>query len=164
MAKRELVTKNFYFDELVYSPTAIAKKLNNEPNIEQSENLKNLTRKILQPIRDHYKKPVKLNSAFRSPAVNVAVGGAKDSQHCKGEAADVEIEGIPNKELAQWIINNLEYDQVILEFYNPMEGVNSGWVHVSLRKNGPNRKNKLVAYKDGKSTRYELVKDFSKVK
>jgi hypothetical protein len=164
MAKRELISKNFYFDEFTYSPTAVAKKIPNEPNVEHSKNLKNVVRYIVQPARDHFNKPVKINSGYRSAAVNEAVGGSKTSQHMVGEAVDIEIEGVPNKELAEWIDKNLNYDQLILEFYSPMKGVNSGWVHVSLKRTGTNRKTKLVAYKDGKTTKYENVVDFSKVK
>lgn len=160
---RELVSKNFYLDELIYSPTAVARKINNTPNAEQSDNLRNLILKVLQPVRDHYKKPLKINSGFRSPALNAVIGGADKSQHSQGEAVDFEIEGIPNKLVAEWVADNLVFDQLILEFYNPMEGVNSGWIHVSLRKTGINRKQKLVAYKDGKSTRYEPVTDFFKI-
>jgi|LakMenE18May11ns_1017448.scaffolds.fasta_scaffold9877340_2 zinc D-Ala-D-Ala carboxypeptidase len=164
MAKRELVSKNFFLDEFTYSPTAKSFKMNNEPNAEAKANLRNIIKKIAQPVRDNFKKPLKINSGYRSPQVNVAVGGASKSQHTTGEAIDIEIEGVSNKVLADWIDKNLEYDQLILEFYNPMQGVNSGWVHVSLRKTGKNRKNKLVAYKDGKATRYEMVTDFTKVK
>jgi hypothetical protein len=163
MPKRELVTKNFYFDEFTYSPTAVAKKIPNDPNVEQTKNLKHLIRTIVQPIKDHFNKTVKVNSGYRSAAVNAAVGGSKTSQHMVGEAVDIEVEGVPNKDLAEWIDKNLNYDQLILEFYSPMKGVNSGWVHVSLKRTGTNRKTKLVAYKDGKSTRYELATDFSKI-
>ena len=164
MPKRELVTKSFYFDEFTYSPTAVAKKIPNDPNVEQTKNLKHLIRSIVQPIKDHYKKEVKINSGFRSATLNVAIGGSKTSQHMAGEAVDIEVVGVPNKDLAEWIDKNLNYDQLILEFYNPMKGVNSGWVHVSLKRTGLNRKTKLVAYKDGKTTKYENVVDFSKVK
>jgi hypothetical protein len=164
MSKRELVTKNFYFDEFTYSPTAVAKKIPNEPNVEQGKNLRHIIKSIVQPIKDHYGREVKINSGFRSAALNVAIGGSKNSQHMAGEAIDLEVVGVSNKELADWIDKNLKYDQLILEFYNPMKGVNSGWVHVSLKRTGVNRKVKLVAYKDGKSTRYEKVTDFSKVK
>lgn len=160
---RELVSKSFYLDELVYSPTAIKRKINNSPNAEQAENLRYLIRTVLQPVRDHFKKMVKINSGFRSPTLNAAVGGSNDSQHSKGEAVDFEIEGIPNKDVAEWVADNLPFDQIILEFYNPMEGVNSGWIHVSVKRSGINRKQKLVAYKDGKKTRYEPASDFSTV-
>lgn len=160
---REQVSKNFYLDELVYSPTAVRRKIDNSPNVEQAENLRYLIKTILQPIRDHYKKAVKINSGFRSAALNAAVGGSDMSQHSKGEAVDFEIEGIPNKDVAEWVADNLPFDQIILEFYNPMEGVNSGWIHVSTKRNGINRKQKLVAYKDGKKTRYEPAVDFSTI-
>ncbi len=164
MAKRELVSKNFYLDELTYSPTAVARKIDNTPNAEQEANLRNIILKILQPVRDYYKKTVIIHSGYRAPKINALVGGASNSQHTSGEAVDFEISGIPNKDVAEWVADNLPFDQIILEFYNPMEGVNSGWIHVSLKRSGINRKNRLVAYKDGKSTRYEQVDDFSKIK
>lgn len=164
MAKRESVSRSFFLDQFTYSPTAKRFNMSNEPNAEAKANLRNIIKKIAQPIVDHFKKPLKINSGYRSPQVNVAVGGASKSQHVTGEAIDIEIEGLSNKVLADWIDKNLEYDQLILEFYNPMEGVNSGWVHVSLRRTAKNRKSKLVAYKDGKATRYEAVADFKNVK
>ena len=92
----------------------------------------------------HYKKPIRINSAYRGPALNKAVGGSAKSQHCNGEAVDFEIDGLSNPELAAWIANNLNFDQIILEFYNPKEGPNSGWVHCSYKKNN-NRKSILTA-------------------
>jgi hypothetical protein len=81
-------------------------------------------------VRDHFGKGVKVNSGFRAPAVNQATGGSKSSDHCLGRAADIEIPGVANADLAQWIMNNLDYTQLILEFYTP--GIpDSGWVHVS---------------------------------
>ena len=164
MAKRELVSKNFYLDEFTYSPTAIAGKIDNTPSFQQVENLRNVILKILQPVRDHFKRAVKIHSGFRSPKLNKAIGGATNSQHLNGEAVEFEIEGISNKLVGEWVADNLPFDQVILEFYNPMEGVNSGWIHVSLKRSGINRSYRLVAYKDGKTTRYEKVSDFSKIK
>ncbi len=164
MAKRESVSRSFFLEQFTYSPTASRFDMVNEPNAEAKANLRNIIKKIAQPIVDHFKKPLKINSGYRSPQVNVAVGGAPKSQHVTGEAIDIEIEGVSNKVLADWIDKNIVYDQLILEFYNPMEGVNSGWVHVSLKRDGVNRKTKLVAYKDGKKTKYENVTDFSKVK
>ena len=153
------LSKHFLLSEFTYSPTAIAKKIKNEPTQAHLDNIIMLAKNTLEPIREHFKKPIKINSGYRSPALNRAVGGSATSQHCFGQAADIEIAGIPNRELANWIINNLEFDQVILEFYNPKEGANSGWVHVSLKSSG-NRREKLIALKDGKTTRYIRVENF----
>lgn len=154
------ITENFHLDEFTKSNTADRLGIDNTPQGEHLDNLIYVVENILQPVREHFGKPVTINSGYRSPALNNAVGGSSRSQHCNGEAADFEIMGLPNAELAQWIIDNLEYDQIILEFYNPDEGANSGWVHCSVKKDGDNRKEKLVAIKDGKSTRYERVEDF----
>jgi hypothetical protein len=107
--------------------------LDNTPDDEATENLRLLCEKVLQPVRDHFGKGVKVNSGFRSLAVNAAAGGvqgAKPSDHTRGMAADIEIPGVANADLAQWIMDNLDYTQLILEFYTP--GIpDSGWVHVS---------------------------------
>ena len=154
------ITKNFSMAELTRSNTAERLGIDNTPEGEHLTNLVYTVESILQPVRDHFDKPVTVNSGYRSPELNQAVGGSSKSQHCHGQAVDFEIIGIPNAEVAQWIIDNLEYDQIILEFYNPKEGVNSGWVHCSIKIDGDNRKQKLIAYKDGKSTRYANVTSF----
>lgn len=124
------LTNNFTLEEMVKSETALRRGLDNTPSVEIVENLKLLCEKVLQPIRDHYGKGVKVNSGYRSPDVNAAVGGSRTSDHCKGLAADIEIPGVANGELAQYIVQNLEFTQCILEFYT--QGVpDSGWVHVS---------------------------------
>jgi len=112
--------------------------------------LTELAGKVMQPIRDHFGKGVKINSGFRHPDVNAKVGGSKTSDHCKGQAADIEIPGVPNAELAEWIKDNLEFRQLILEFYTP--GIpDSGWVHVSF-VDGDNKKQVMTATKkDGKT-------------
>jgi hypothetical protein len=160
---RVAITKNFYLDEFLKSKTAEEKGIKNTPNSVHILNLKYLVTKILQPVRTHFNKAVHVHSGYRSPALNEAIGGSRSSQHCSGEAADFEIFGIPNKDVAEWIADNLEYDQIILEFYNPKDGPNSGWIHVSMKRIGKNRKKKLVAYKDGTKTRYVAVKNFEKV-
>lgn len=97
---------------------------------------------VLEPLRAHFGRPVHVNSGYRALAVNRAVGSKDTSQHPKGEAADVEIEGVPNADVARWIRDHLVFDQIILENYRP--GVpGSGWVHVSYRK-GCNRKQCLT--------------------
>jgi zinc D-Ala-D-Ala carboxypeptidase len=124
------LSANFSLHELTKSETALRMGFDNSPDDEATENLRLLCEKVLQPVRDHFGKGVKVNSAYRSPESNAAVGGSKTSDHCKGMAADIEIPGVANAELAQWIMDNLEYTQLILEFYTP--GIpDSGWVHVS---------------------------------
>jgi len=97
----------------------------------------------VEKVRAHFGKPVHINSGYRGPALNKAVGGASSSQHCKGEAVDMEIPGVPNGDLAIWVRDNLDFDQLILECYKP--GVpTSGWVHCSYKDTG-NRKDVLTA-------------------
>jgi len=146
------LSANFSLHEMCKSETAIRMGHDNTPGEQEIENLRLLCEKVLQPVRDHYGKGVKVNSAFRSPAVNQATGGSKTSDHCKGMAADIEIPGVANAELAQWIMDNLEYTQLILEFYT--QGIpDSGWVHVSY---DPNllKKQELTAVKVAGKTTY----------
>lgn len=144
------LTKNFTLSEMTKSETALRHGIDNTPGEQEMSALKVLAEKVLQPIRDHFQKGVKVNSAYRSPEVNQKVGGSRTSDHCRGQAADIEIPGVANAELAQWIVNNLEFRQVILEFYT--QGIpDSGWVHVSYVPED-NKKQVLTAIKkDGKT-------------
>jgi hypothetical protein len=124
------LTRNFSLHELTKSETAARRGLDNTPGATEISNLTTLAGTVLQPIRDHFARGVHVNSGFRHPDVNTAVGGSRTSDHCRGMAADIEIPGVANAELAEWIKNNLEFTQLILEFYTP--GIpDSGWVHVS---------------------------------
>lgn len=144
------ITKNFTLKELTYSDTAYKKNISNIPSEEEYNNMKTLCEEVLQPIRDHFGKPVRINSCFRCEELNKAVGGAKNSQHRTGQAADIEIIGMSNYELAQWIRDNLEYDQLILEYANNIsQDKNSGWVHVSFVSKKSNRKQVLTINNNG---------------
>jgi len=144
------LTKNFTLAEMTKSETALRYDMDNTPGEKEIAALKLLCEKVLQPVRDHFGKGVKVNSGFRHPEVNSKVGGSKTSDHCRGQACDIEIPGVPNAELAEWIRDNLEFRQLILEFYTP--GVpDSGWVHVSFVAED-NKKEVLTATKkDGKT-------------
>ena len=143
------LSENFTLQELIYSDTAIRMGLDNKPNDETIENLKILCKNILEPIRANFKSPVVVSSGYRSAAVCAAVGSSSKSQHIKGQAVDFEIFGIPNKEVSDWIVKNLDYDQCILEFWTPDEP-NSGWIHCSYSA-AKNRRQYLKASKqDGK--------------
>jgi len=144
------LTANFTLEELTKSETALRHDMDNTPGEAEIANLTALAQNVLQPVRDHFGKGVKVNSGFRHPEVNAKVGGSKTSDHCQGQAADIEIPGVPNAELAEWIKDNLEFRQLILEFYTP--GVpDSGWVHVSYVA-GDNKKQVMTATKkDGKT-------------
>jgi zinc D-Ala-D-Ala carboxypeptidase len=144
------LTKNFTLEEMTKSETALRYDIDNTPNEQEISAMKLLAEKVLQPVRDHFGKGVKVNSGFRNQDVNQKVGGSRNSDHIRGQAADIEIPGVPNAELAEWIKDNLEFNQLILEFYTP--GVpDSGWVHVSYIPEA-NRNQVLTATKkDGKT-------------
>jgi len=149
------LSANFSLAEMTKSQTATRKGIKNEPSTEHVENLIHLAETVLQPVREHFGKPVAISSGYRSPALCEAIGSSSKSQHAKGEAADFEIHGVDNKELATWISKNTEFDQLILEFYVPGDP-NSGWVHCSAVKAGP-RKQVLKASKVEGKTKYENI-------
>ena len=147
------LSKHFSLEELCKSQTATRLGINNlakDKNV--ITNLKKICENILEPIRENYGIPFSPNSAYRSPKLNNAVGSSHKSQHLKGQAVDIEIPSIDNYELAQWIRNNLDFDQLILEFYNGEPS--SGWVHVSFAEE--NRKQLLTF--NGKDWNSGLVK------
>ena len=144
------LTKNFSLAEMVKSETALRHGMENNPGPDELNNLLELCANVLQPIRDHYQKGVKVNSGYRSPDVNAKVGGSRTSDHCRGTAADIEIPGVPNADLANWIKENLSYTQLILEFYTV--GVpDSGWVHVSYDPKNLKKQDLTATKQDGKT-------------
>ena len=150
------LTENFSLNELTKSQTAERKGIDNTPSTEYQETLKSLCEMILQPIRDHFGQVVSVSSGYRSQELCVAIGSSTQSQHAKGQASDFEIFGVSNKELADYIDQNLDYDQLILEYWKGEDEPNSGWVHCSFNTQG-NRKQYLRAYKENGSTKYEPV-------
>ena len=149
------LSENFTLQELIYSDTAIRRGIDNKPNDETIENLKIVCENILEPVREYFKAPVIVSSGYRSVAVCEAVGSSAKSQHTKGQAADFEIFGIPNKDVADWIVNNIDFDQCILEFWNENEP-NSGWIHCSFNSAG-NRKQYLKASKENGKVVYSSM-------
>ena len=135
---------------MTFSDTAIRKNISNEPSIEEIVNLTNLCCEILQPVRENFNRVVRINSGFRSAELCKAIGSSPKSQHTKGQAADFEIMGLPNSDLASFIYNNFDFDQLILEYHDPKIDINSGWVHCSYRKDGQNRKQSLIINKSTK--------------
>lgn len=120
----------------------------NDPKPDHIDNLKALCINVLQPIRSEFEKPVMISSGYRSPELCVRIGSSINSQHAKGQAADFEIHSVSNKDLALWIKNNLEFDQLILEFFNDNgHEPNSGWCHCSYNAT-ENRNQSLIAYRD----------------
>ncbi len=147
------LTKNFTYPELIKSSTADRMNISNDASREHVINLVNLCNFILQPVRDEF-GPIRINSGYRSPALNKAVGGSSKSQHCNGQAADFESSRISNPNLAKWISKNLIFDQLILEFYDGKDP-NSGWVHCSYVLDGNNRGNMLTALRVNGKTQYK---------
>ena len=152
MAETIRLSKNFALSEMVKSATAERLNVDNSPSDIHLVNLTHLAIRILQPVRDEF-GVITINSGYRSPALNAKVGGSKTSQHCNGQAADFESFSTPNPDLAKWIANNLEFDQLILEFYDGVNP-NSGWVHCSYNLMG-NRKKILTALKTGGKVVYK---------
>ena len=148
------LSRNFTLQELIKSDTAIRLDINNNPNSGQIEKLKALCENILQPVRDHFGR-VKITSGYRSAELCIAIGSSINSQHAKAEAADFEVVGTDNVELFDWIKNNLEPDQLILEFYTPGEP-NSGWIHCSWIPEG-RRASFLHAYRSEGKTKYKPI-------
>ena len=153
------LTEHFTLGEMIVSPTAKRLGIPNTPTAEHIENMRYCCEKILEPVLAKF-GPVTINSSYRAPLVNKAVGGSKTSQHVNGQAIDFEVKGVSNKVVADWVADNLEFDQVILEFYTAGDK-NSGWVHASIKKEGGNRKQRLIATKSkAGGTKYTPVADF----
>ena len=151
------LSNNFTLAELTKSQTAIRKNINNEPGTAEINNLIHLAKTVLQPVREHFGKPVMISSGYRSPELCEAIGSSSKSQHAKGEAADFEIHSVDNKELAAWIAANCEFDQLILEFYDGVDP-NSGWIHCSVKREPETpRKQVLRAKKIEGRTAYESI-------
>ncbi|MAH48129.1 peptidase M15 [Candidatus Pacearchaeota archaeon] len=147
------LTKNFAYQEMIKSSTAARLGISNDATREHVVNLVNLCNFILQPVREEF-GPIRINSGYRSSALNKAVGGSKTSQHCNGEAADFESSRISNPELAAWVAKHLDFDQLILEFYDGKDP-HSGWVHCSYKKDDTNRGNTLTALRVNGKTQYK---------
>lgn len=150
------LTKNLTLAEVTKSATAKRKGISNEPTIEHMENLKAVAENIFQPIRNEFGVPLAVTSAYRSMDLNRLIGGSLASQHCKGEALDLDADvfgGLSNKEIFLFIKDHLEFDQLIWEFGNEE---NPAWVHVSYKKSGINRGEVLRAVRKEGKVRYEF--------
>jgi hypothetical protein len=147
------LSKHFELAEFIRSSTAKRAGISNMPTDAHLENIKLLCEKVLEPIRIHFARPIILSSGYRSAALNRAVGGSSSSQHCSGEAADIDMDGtnVTNAQIFNYIKDNLEFDQLIWEFGTD---TNPNWVHVSYESNGRQRKQILRAVKKNGSTSY----------
>lgn len=140
--------------ELTRSETAKRHGIDNTPTAEHLENFKLLADKVFEPIREHFKTPIFISSGYRSKELNALIKGSPNSQHCKGQAIDIDMDGgngeVTNRMVFDFIKNKLDFDQLIWEFGTDF---NPDWVHVSYVK-GANRKQKLKAVRSGGKTSY----------
>jgi len=141
------LSEHFSLGEMTKSQTALRLGLDNEPQDRERAALIELCEKTLEPIRWHFDRPIIVNSGYRAPAVNRAIGSSDASQHCAGQAADIEIPGIANLAVYLWAGQHCEFDQLILEYYTGEPS--SGWVHVSYVSPEDNRKQRLRIDKSG---------------
>ena len=147
------LSRNFKLEEFTNSMVATRRSIKNEPGAGDIKNLEDICYEILEPVRAHFDKPVLITSGYRSEELCEAIGSKKTYQHAKGQAVDFEIPGVPNIQIAYWLQNNVDFDQLILEYYSPDDG-SKGWVHVSYNEKGSNRK-QVLTY-DGKKYSNDL--------
>lgn len=147
---KENISKHITYKEATHSDTATKKGIDNTPGQGEIIAMKRLAENLFEPLREHFGKPIRVNSFFRSKELNKAVGGSATSQHVRGEAIDISGIGVSNKELFNYIKDNLDFDQLIWEFGNDSE---PQWVHVSY-KIGNNRRSVLKATKVNGKTKY----------
>jgi hypothetical protein len=147
------LSKNLALSEVTRSETAKRRGISNMPTPEHIENFKKLAENVFQPIRDHFGVPIRISSGYRSKELNAAIGGSSSSQHCKGEAIDIDMDGttVTNKQIFDFVKANVNFDQMIWEFGTD---ANPDWVHVSYNSDGAQRKQILKAVKAGNATKY----------
>jgi hypothetical protein len=147
------LSKHLSLAEVMRSDMAKRKGINNMPSKEHIENFKLLAEKVFEPIREHFGVPIHISSGYRSKALNTAIKGSLSSQHCSGEAIDIDMDGtsITNAQVFKFIKDNLNFDQMIWEFGTDK---NPDWVHVSYESTGKQRKQILKAVKVGGKTSY----------
>lgn len=147
------LSKHLVLAEVTRSETAKRKGISNMPTPEHIENFKLIAEKVFEPIREHFKVPILISSGYRSKELNAAIGGSLTSQHCSGEAIDLDMDGtsVTNKQIFDFIKENLVFDQLIWEFGTKD---NPDWVHVSYESTGKQRKQILRATKVNGKTVY----------
>jgi len=150
------ISDHITYAEAIHSNTAKRRGIDNTPNPTQVENMKLTAEKIFEPLRKFVGGPIKVNSFFRSPELNTKIGGSKTSQHCKGQAIDIDdVFGYKtNAEMYNWIKENLDFDQMIWEFGTDMQ---PNWVHISYVSEESNRNRCLKAYKEHGKTKYKVI-------
>jgi len=151
-----MISKHISDREGVYSITATRRGIDNTPSEEHLDNMKLLAEKIFEPLRKWVGGPIRINSFYRGPELNKAIGGSSKSQHCKGQAMDIDDNGChkTNAEMYAWIKNNVDFDQMIWEFGTDK---NPNWVHVSYVSPEENRNRCLKAYREDGKTKYIVI-------
>ena len=151
-----MISKHISDREGVYSITATRLGIDNKPNEDQLNNMKLIAKEVFEPLRAYVGGPIKINSFFRSPELNKAIGGSTKSQHCHGQAIDLDdtFGRCTNAEMFEFIKKHLDFDQIIWEFGNDK---NPDWVHVSYVSPEKNRNRCLQAYKENNKTKYKII-------
>jgi len=150
------ISNHISYKEGTYSNTAIRRGIDNTPNEEQLSNMHLIATEVFEPLRAYVGGPIKINSFFRSPELNTAIGGSSKSQHCHGQAIDLDdtFGRMTNAEMYEFIKEHLDFDQMIWEFG---DDENPAWVHVSYVSSKENRRRCLLAYKENKKTKYKVI-------
>ena len=149
------ISEHLSLAEVSRSETAKRRGISNTPTAEHLENFKKLAENIFEPIREHFGVPIHISSGYRSKELNSAIGGSLSSQHCQGEAIDIDMDdsgsGVTNADIYNFIKDNLNFDQLIWEFGTDK---NPDWVHVSYESTGKQRKQKRKAVRTNGKTSY----------
>ena len=151
-----MISKHISYKEGVYSTTAIRRGIDNTPDDDQLSNMELVAEEVFEPLRSYVGGPIKINSFFRCPELNTAIGGSHKSQHCKGQAIDIDDNygRVNNAEMYHFIKEHLDFDQLIWEFG---DDDNPNWIHVSYVSREDNRNRCLKAYKDKGKTKYMVI-------
>ena len=151
-----MISNHISYKEGVYSTTATRRGIDNTPNEEQLSNMEKIADKVFEPLRIYAGGPIKINSFFRCPELNKAIGGSSKSQHCKGQAVDIDdtYGKMSNAEMYHWIKEHLNFDQMIWEFGTDD---NPDWIHVSYVSLKDNRNRCLKAYRENGKTKYMVI-------
>jgi zinc D-Ala-D-Ala carboxypeptidase len=151
-----MISKHISYKEGTYSNTATRLGINNTPNDDQLSNMELVAEEVFEPLRSYVGGPIKINSFFRCPELNTAIGGSHKSQHCKGQAIDIDdtFGRCTNAEMYHFIKDHLDFDQMIWEFG---DDDNPNWVHVSYVSSEDNRNRCLKAYREGGKTKYKVI-------
>jgi len=151
-----MISKHISDKEGVYSITAIRLNLDNTPTKTHLNNMKELAEQVFEPLREWVGGPIRVNSFYRGKELNKAIGGSSKSQHCRGQAMDIDDTKChkTNAEMFRFIRDELEFDQLIWEFG---DDDNPNWLHVSYVNEIDNRNRCLKAYKENGKTKYKVI-------